>query len=299
MKRPSSLRKQRGFGLLAFVMLSGVLAFSLVVGYAGVLTRTEAANIIQKKADYLEQVEAQLESYWRQNAGSLDRLGLGNALAEDALVSQAGISLRYGLRLAISDVLTVPGEPVSYRKVLLLVPSAHIDLEDLNLGEFFTLGRTPFCQTIAEVECAQGLIRVFSSQPIQQEYTAQARGQLTRIASAAQSYFRAQMLQDPERNLSVNYFRAPSGSCGSVTGQMPCIDAYTALATLDLAGRPTPHSAAVILNLSNQDLITPWGSPVEASNLQDSESTTPPYTMSFRVRTPSGQNISIKALQLI
>jgi uncharacterized protein YceK len=72
MRRPGPLRQQ-GFGLLAFAMLLAIIAFSLVVGYAGVLTRTEANQYSAKRGKYLDEtVHALTEKWSASQAYALD-----------------------------------------------------------------------------------------------------------------------------------------------------------------------------------------------------------------------------------
>jgi hypothetical protein len=279
-----SLAKQQGFGLLVFVLLLAAIAFFVVVAYAGILTRQVANELPRKKQEALLQAMEQVRGYWRANAINLD--APGSTLTAQALVDNAGLSLRYGMQAEVSNLLSKNG--TTYRKVL-LYSQATDDAAPLDLARFRTTGEINPCPIATDCGWHWAVFDSFNE--IHQGYSSEALSRLRRVAFKAQAYFKARNLQDPERNISVNYFRSPSGNCVVLPQDLGCADTYTPLVELPQMVKN--------LGLSAEELYSPWGTPIEASNLQDSETTELPFTMAFRVRKPDGSYYTVKAVQQI
>lgn len=295
MSRPSPAR-QRGFGLLSFVLVTAALAFSLVVGYAAVLTRQEANGLADKREAFLTQQLELLESYWRANAYAIDRTGLGNTTTAEELFKAARLTNQYGLALALSDVRVQASEDIAYRVAVLYLPAETDETNPPDLQRFRTTGEFQCANPGAD--CASRVMKVFSSLELQRELQRETQARLTQVAQKAQSYFKARMLQDPERNVSVNYFRKPLGACVVEPMDLDCVDTYQALMGTGVNGS-NKLLMATNLALADEELYSAWGLPIEASNLQDSETLDTPFTMVFRALKPSGNFMRIIAVQQI
>lgn len=293
MRRPSPMR-QRGFGLLAFVMLTAIVAFTLVVGYAGVMTRKEANRLPARQAAYLEEAATQVEKAWVSHAYAIDSPSASNTTTAEQVLSVAGVTAQYGLQVALSDVRVLNG--VAHRSLVLFLPSETDESNPPNLAKFKTTGQFESCSNTG-AECAPRRLKVFNSLELQQELTRETQARLLRLAQKAQSYFKARMLQDPERNVSVNYFRKPMGACEVLDIDLGCMDTYQPLAVLDNPARYSRTRMAVSLGLTDEELFSAWGFPIEASNLLDSVTDDAPYSMSFRALRPGGGFVTIKAVQ--
>lgn len=293
MRRPSPTR-QRGFGLLAFVMLTAIVAFTLVVGYAGVMTRKEANRLPARQAAYLETAVAQISKAWAVHAYAIDAPGASNTTTAEQILQVASVTPQYGLQAALSDVRITNG--VAHRSLVVYLPSDTDASNPPNVAAFKTSGQFASCVN-ANADCAPRRFKVFSSLELEQELTRETQARLGRLAQKAQSYFKARMMQDPERNVSVNYFRKPLGACEVLEMDLGCMDTYMPLAVMD---NPTKYSRtrmASALGLTDEELFSAWGFPLEASNLLDSVTNDAPFTMSFRAMRPGGGFLSVKAVQ--
>lgn len=295
MRRPSPQRQQ-GFGLLLFVVITAILAFSIVIGYSGVLTRTQANRLVVNQQRYLTEARTQVLTFYERHAFSLDQQSLSNPVSAEDLLNGANVRARYGMQAALSKVLVTP-EGLRYRAMALWLPSDTDGSNPPDLGRFLETGQFVSCAN-GSADCAPRNYVVFDSAEIQRELARQTQARLERVAMKAQSYFKARLLQDPERNVSVNYFRAPTaGNCMVMPIDLECLDTYTPLATLDASGALTASRTARNLGLSDEELLSAWGRPIEASNLADSVTDDSPFTMAFRALTPWGTFYTVKAVQ--
>lgn len=294
MRRPSPVRQQ-GFGLLAFVMAAAVVAFSLVIGYSGLMVRQHHNDLQERNEALLAEYERGVRELWREKAHLIDQASeteSNNYTAEDIL-SAAGVSLRGLAEAHLSDVFK-EGD-FSYRVMVIFFPTDTDDRNPPDIAEFKKTGKFQSCKNPQEV-CAQRQFVVISSYDMQKELIREAQARLNRVAYRAQAHFKARMLLEPEKSITVNYFRKPFGECVTVEADLDCLDTYTPLLSISPAGAEMLH-AAKALQLTDEELVSPWGQPIEASNLLDSETESPPYTMAFRVLKPSGGYLVTKAVQ--
>lgn len=268
---------QRGFALLAFVLALAVVAFSFVLGYSVNLTREQAAALPEAQRAYLADVRAQLLVLYRERARTASQTtSQWRAVAADEnVLATVNAPLRWGAQATISEPL--PDEQgAPYQRIVVWLPT---DTDAENPPDLETFRATGQWRSCAEpAPCAERPFVIVDGQALQRELRAQAQERLMRAAYKLQAYFKARVLQDPERPMNVNYFRNPrGGACPAapVAPDFGCINEYRALA----AGDPV----AVHANLLAEDLVSPWGEPVEVSNLLDSESARAPFSMALRV----------------
>lgn len=295
MRRPKLQRQQGGFGLLAFVIITAVFAFSFVVGYSGVLTRDQANQLETQQNRYLADARDSILAFYERHAFKLDQKSLSNPASVEEVLKGANVRARFAMTATMSQVL-LASDGTAYRAFALWMPTETDTTNGPNLTEFAQTGKFASCATEGG-PCDRRVYMTFDTLSLERDLANQTAGQLQRIALKAQSYFRARNLQDPERNVSVNYFRTPSGACAVQPIDLECLDTYSPLATVDLAGKVTLSRTAINLGLAAEDVISAWGLPIEASNLQDSVTDDSPYTMVFRAATPSGAYYTVKAVQ--
>ena len=300
--------RQRGFGLLVFALMASVIALSIVLGYSGLLTREEANQRPAKLQRQLEQYREQLEGYYRQNARLLDHPVTGSGVTAEYVLGAAGVPLQRGLRAALSQLLTTDGQ-MYFRRLVLYYPSETDESNPPDLARFQSTGVFASCVNPA-LACAPRLSVLYDSLEIHQQARLETERRLKRVALKAQAFFKARMLQDPEKNISVNYFRAPFGGClyasdlshptARSLSELECLDSFTPLATLSgVGGWEARTNLAQVLGLAPEELVSGWGSPIEASNLLDSETAEPPFTMVFRAQPPMGPPMVVRAVQQI
>lgn len=294
MRRPSPTRQQ-GFGLLAFVILSAMLAFSLVVGYSGVLTRTQANQLLSNQQKYLASAKSNIAAFYARNAFQLDKSSMSNPVSIEDVLAGANVHGRSGMQAELSRVLQAP-DGTNYRVIALWMPSDTDESNPPDIERFRTTGKFERCANMGAA-CAPRAFEVFDSTELQRELAKKTIARLQRVALKAQSYFKARTLQDPEKNVSVNYFRKPNGACEVMPLDLGCLDTYTPLAQPGPNGTLTESKVAKHLALSPDEMVSAWGLPIEASNLQDSVTDDSPYTMAFRAANPTGGYFTIKAVQ--
>lgn len=301
MRRPGPSRQQ-GFGLLVFVIATAIVAFTIVVGYAGNLTRKQLVELVPRQNKQLDISLQLVEKMWLQNAYYLDYAAGTRTI--DEVLQLAAVDQRGGMLGALSDVMTIPAEGIAYRALVLYFPTGTDGADDENpanppdLAHFKATGEFKSCADPG-APCAERVFRVFNSVDVERALAKETSARLQRIAQKAQSYFKARMLQDPERNISVNYFRRPSGGCEVFPQDLGCLDTYEGLVTMSSSTTYVRSRIATILGLNDEELFSAWGQPIEASNLQDSSVAAAPFSMALRARKPLGGFMTIKAIQPI
>ncbi|MCC5609583.1 hypothetical protein LC612_23105 [Nostoc sp. CHAB 5834] len=294
MNRPSLMRQQ-GFGLFLFVLVISALAFSLVLGYSVLLTKTATNQLATKQKAYLAQVHKQVEGVWNKHAFDLDKQGLGNVLTVEDVVAAGGLEKRYGVNFAMSKVM-VTSDGVAYRNFVAYLPTDYDNENPPNVNLFKETGAFEPCTTPGTPSCLPREFVVYSSQDLERRFVRETQSRLMRVAQKAQAYIKARRMSDPEQNISVNYFYMPLGACKVLEHDLGCAPTYQPLAVQGPSGY-TLSQMALGLSIATEDLFTAWGQPIEASNVQDSETLLPPFTMSFRAPKPDGTYFTIKAIQ--
>jgi hypothetical protein len=288
--------RQQGFGLLMFVLVLGIIAFTLVLGYSGTLSRQQTNTLEQSQKQYVADSMAQVSRMWKTNALALDNTSGSNTVTAQEVLRLSSVQLRYGASVALSRVLLDPMSNSAYRVFALYLPTTEDETAPFDAAAFESSGELPTCAGSTE-SCTRRVLGTFSSLRVQRDLAVETEARLRRIASKAQAYFKARMLQDPERNISVNYFRKPSGDCQVHEMDLGCMDTYVPLVELESFGELRATRVAQNLGLGSQELLSGWGSPIEVSNLEDSKVSASPFSMAFRARTPTGETLTIFAVQ--
>lgn len=287
------LRKQQGYFLIALTAVLAIVAFSFIAGYSSLLAKKEQKTILEAQKTYMEQSRNALEIAYDANASAIDSDISGGAYRNpDTFLALAGVARKWGAEARISNRLT--SGALQYTVIALWVPSdsdtTNPPVFNPDTGEFVSCSG-------AGASCQDRPYIIVSGLHIQQKKQERAIRQLNELASVHQIYFKSKFMLDPDRNVGINYFRHPEGSCSDAVGaeQMPCIDT---------CGPVKDTSAAALLGLMPNLLVNPWGLPVEVSNKQDCSVAgspdlplTSPYRMSFRSSTPWGTSYSIFAIQ--
>ncbi|MBC8738473.1 hypothetical protein F6X40_16990 [Paraburkholderia sp. UCT31] len=277
--------RQQGYVLLAFVALLSVVTFSFVVGYSTVLAKKEVAALLTNQKAFIASAASQVEAAYVANLAEVDGTTTSGSFRNPSqFLSLAGITPKWGMQAAVSNVLSARG--VAYTVVALWIPTS---TDTQNPPSFdATTGTFNSCPNAA-APCAPRAYALVSGLTLQQQALQSALQQLNDLAAKEQEYFKAKALFDPDHDIGINYFRAPDGNCDD-PNQMPCIDQYTAVGST---------AVPPLLGIPASTQMNPWGLPLETSNLQDSSSAAPPYSMAFRTSTPWGASYTVLALQPI
>jgi Tfp pilus assembly protein PilE len=261
--------RARGFvltSLVAFIVLiCTVLLLGASTQQAQQLLNREAAE----RTAYLQESAQALRVWYRANQATVD--AGDTPLDVNAVLAAAGVSLRYRLRAASSRRL-VQGELGFHMLVLWLPPL----IPDSSVFDPATGAFTP----------APGVafVRV-SGAEVQALALRDTRRILAEAAAMLEAYFAARARAEGE-DVRVNYFR-PDSACTPPPGAMPCLDSYVAANLVDWA-------AAGVDGVALRDA---WGGLLEVSNLTDSATLAPPYSMAIRASAPWGTILQAQAVQ--
>ena len=292
-----SPKRQQGFGLLVFVLIATTIALSLVLGYSGLLTRQEALARPAKLQAYLSDARSQILSFYARNLSQIDSPSLGSGINAADLLAGSNISVRYGMQAVLSNPL-VGDSGLYYRRMVMYMPSETDATNPPDIAGFVATGNFQTCLDSSK-DCGSRTYLVFDSLTLEKAALAETKHRLEQVAYKAQAYFKARMLLDPEHNISIDYFRPAFGGCSAGLNDLECLDTYTPLAVLSSGSWAALTNVPTTIGLTNEELISAWGDPIEASNLTDSETGSPPFTMVFRAPSPFGGYFSVKAVQQI
>lgn len=270
-------RRQKGYA--AILVLVGAVAMA---GIASTMlpgldaSQTAAEQELNQRA-YLQAVRAALATAYEREATTLDA-GVPSPWTAQQWLARAGVTPKFGLQLAISDRIAIPGTPVAYRVVAAWLPRRGSD-------------------TVSSLNTATGVFTadtgvqwiVVSGQAIQARRYASTLTAMQRFAVILQSRSRAKLEADPARDIGVNYFRPVSG-CSPTAEEIPCLPSYVAASTVDFA---------TIAGFDSTAARDAWGRALEVSNTVDSQTSGPPYSMSIRATTPWGSTFKVIAVQQV
>ena len=282
--------RQSGAAALIMVVAISVVAFTLIVGMATNFARQEALQLPIKQQAYLEELKAEGLAFYIKEATRLDSdLQWTSVSTEADLQTAINFTPKWGVHSAISNRLLGANGSV-YRKIVFWLPSGTAEDALIDLNTFVSTGSiAPFSTCAQGNTCEKRLISVVDGEAVEYQNSINANDQLNRLALKAQSYFKAHWLQDPEKNVSINYFRLPYGGTTPTNQDIGNIPAYTAISNTNLVS---------LLNLDAADIKNPWGLEVLVSNVQDSSYITAPFSMSFKSQAPFGTTqFVIQAIQ--
>lgn len=277
-------RRQQGFFLTALTAVLSVVTFIFILGYSAYYSKRSTLTLVQTQQEYLYEAKARLLEAYAANSLEIDAdLSYSAYRNGDTWLSLAGISKKWDVSVGVSNRLTKEG--VKYTSVTLWLPTENDATDppsyDVATGKFTSCASEP---------CAKRVYTTFDGFGVQLAAKNKSYATLNNAAVKAQSYFKARYLTDVVRDIQKNHFRAPRGSCSSITvDEMPCLDTFTPVRSTQV---PT------IIGLDSQDLTNAWGLDIEVSNLAGGSITAnPPYTMAFQTRDPWGGTLTIYAIQ--
>ena len=230
--------------------------------------------VASQEQAYLDHIARQLETYYRRNAGAIDA-AVTFSIVPAALWAQLGIDPKPTLQLGISDRQT--GAQVRFRRFVIWLRRGSPDASSFTAS------------TGAFAPAPNVAYRVVDGEAIQGALLEETLTRMKRFAAQLEQRFRAKFEADPFRSLSVNHFRALGSSCTASLDDLPCINVHADVATA--------ANFATLLSIDPATLSTAWGPRFTVSNLQDSQTASPPFTMAIRAPLPWGGTVLVNAIQ--
>lgn len=282
---------QRGAALLSFAVFLGVVILGIITTLSASLLRKQQGTLLPRQQAYVEEIVKRVGVYYEANAGVLDRDSTWNSFTANNFKAAAIDQERFGVTLLVSDRLTSP-DGVKYRRVLVYTPSDTDPENPPSISTFATTGQFVSCGDPSKA-CDQRAFGIYDAMDLQKRNYAQTVLRMENIALRAQSYFKARVLQDPERNASVNYFIPRTGCSAPLAHDIPCLptagNGYVDLADAGLEAQ---------LGLEPSLLSNAWGTPIQVTNMAPhAETSSPPYSLVIRTQSPWGGFMQIYATQ--
>lgn len=277
----SGRSRQRGAVYLYSLTILFAALVVLGLSFSSTTLQSAVARSEAERADYVDKVVGDVQRWYERSASTVE--ATADPFSPARLLDEAVPDRRYNVKVGISDRLGLPCAPSTpfnacapYRiMVVWLPPQEHPDTStfDIATGAF-----------TADPAAAW---KVYSGQYFQLANVARSVKDLDRVAVALQQYFQARSGLTPIASGRLNHFRA-SDCTHVVMGEVPCYDSY-----VDGAGSAIP----ALTGLRPSDLSTSMGTPIQLSNLADSSTSAPPYSMSLRASTPWGSSLQVNAVQ--
>lgn len=286
--------KQDGFGLLFFVAILGAIAINLLLGPMSAVIRNDHSTQQATQQKALANLSLGLEAYYYSDLAGIDNSAKTTAVAKSEAAAFLPLASVPRVQYHVSEPLLQNG--TYYRKWVFYIPSITEESNPPDFATFRASGNWVPCSNMAN-SCEPAPYVIFSSDRLHREASVRVYQTLSRVILKSQSYFKTRRIQDPQLSTVPNYFRTESNDCSYVHPEdLGCLDTYQPLATVS-GNVLTPTDVAKKLQLSESELLSPWGTVLEMSNKQDSEYIEVPYTAAFRFKGPNGTYIGMKAVQ--
>jgi hypothetical protein len=273
-------RKQHGLAGVAILVIAAALISTMVLGPIATNALRSAKEVSFTDAVYIADVSDKVRAFYESNLASFDN-AVAPTLGEAALIKAANIAPRANLRVVPSNRLA--GPVVQYRRIAIwLAPAGVADTSAFNADTGVFTPAPGVVATVVDGQAIQGLAydRAFK--------------RMQYLASLLQRRFQTKFQSDPLRTVTVNHFRPVSGTCATSLDDIPCIDVMTPFATA--------ANWTTLLGMSTAEINAtqgPWNTPIQISNLAQSNTAAPPYTMALALATPWGTSINVSAVQPI
>jgi Tfp pilus assembly protein PilX len=265
--------QQRGF-MLPFVVLAvaGVVLL-FVSSMQSSATYSQLASENTDREAVVSAASASLSSWYNAESDTIELAS--SAEAEAQLLTRVS-DRRFGLRMAMSQQLGLPCSVgatlvscVPYRRFAVWLPA----VSDASTASF---------------AAGNSIVsRVVDTRALQMDKAQKAVDRMQAVAGSIQRFAQARSAALPYGSGRTNFLRAQR--CVAVEiAELPCVDTYTDLVSSGVAG---------LVGLSASDVVSEFGGTVMFSNLQDSNSTLPPYSASIQVSTPWGTSLKVAVVQ--
>lgn len=267
-------RRQCGSAAMLLVLWAFVAVFYFLFA-PQIAASMKAFDAVAAAEDaYLDNVARRLEDYYRRNAAAIDS-ATSYPVVPESLWAELGVEVKPTLRLAVSDRLT--GSQVLFHRFVVWLKRAEPDPSTFTVSTgTFTPGPNV-------------IYRIVDGEAIEGALLEKTLDGMKGLAAQLERRFRAKFEADPLRSLSVNHFRALGSSCSVGLDDIPCIDSYT--------DATTAADFVTLLSIDPATLTSAWGQHFTVSNLQDSSTASPPYTMAIRAALPWGGSLLVNAVQ--
>jgi hypothetical protein len=286
----TSPKWQPGAALLLFVAILSAVAITFVLAEANWESKAQADRLPQLEQLRVSDAAGLIRDWYEANAAVIDNPGV-TLPSNAALLAAAGVPKDWRLTAALSEAQT-RGQ-IQYHVIVVWAEN-----EDPQLPSFDPAGAQLMLCPNSSLPCKPRAWARIEGYAIQAGNFNRTLKRLSSLALTAQAYFKGHWLADPDRNLAVNYFRAPndSGGCTTQSGDMPCLDGWTPIdstTTLAVLGEP-PQSG-----------FDAWGQVIQVANANAPGTQLPlgpsvgqtPFRLAFESLAPWGEPIVIIAIQ--
>lgn len=253
------------FGIVALIY------FSFAMG----ISAKEAGEREDSKREWILETQKKLDAWYERNKAVID--ADPDPIDTGLIVKQSGIVLEYGAQIESTARMSAAG--IGYHNIAIWIPHDGASGTGLNLstGEFnpglLSDGVTP----------APTKFVFTNGRAIQTRAYLSTVRKMRANASRFEGYYHAKLASDPDADASIDYFRAADCSA-PINGELPCIDTHTDIG---------PANVQALLGLSDDDIVSDWGTAVQVSNLDGLPAGG--HSISLKTSTPWGVAIQIIA----
>lgn len=269
-------QQQSGYIVLGSVLALALIASLIFAGFSSDVSRRDGAVFDDEKSQWAQDAGMTLDSWYRRNAWTID--SDANAIASSTILTQSGVTLKYGAQVKSSVRLNRNG--VSYHIIAIWLP------QDGATGTAFDAATGTFTEgTYHSAAVPRVKYHLTNGNVIEVDLYQQTAKSLQTMASRLEAWFSGSARNASSFELGSNWFRTPS--CSSPDSRyLPCADTYTDAGPIFAA-----QGIGAISELSSA-----WAQPIQLSNLLNA-STVAPYSVSLQTATPWGGTVTASAIQ--
>jgi hypothetical protein len=265
---------QSGSAAMLLVLWAFVAVFYFLFAPQITASAKAFAALAATEESRLDDVARRLTAWYRQNAADIDANPI-YVTSPSTLWAVLGVEAMPTLQLGISDSLD--GSQVRFRRFAVWLRRANPD-------------PSTFVASSGAFTPGPGVIyRIVDGEAIVGQMLEETLSRMKVFAAQLERRFRAKFEADPGRTLTVNHFRALGPSCATSLDDIPCIDVHTDVSSAADFG--------LLLSVDPTTLVSAWGQRFTVSNLADSQTASPPYSMAIRAALPWGDSLLVNAIQ--
>lgn len=310
----SRYRRERGSALIILTTVVATILLVFLIGNIALHAKSQNNDLPAKQRVFLDRSEEAIRLWYQKNAGSID----GDACkdyTEKELFEATMVPYEHGARISITPCAETiamsakRGNEIQYRNVAIWIPAA---------GSFADPDTSGFTNDFTGFRPHNSLVqyRFVEGHAIEAKMVADTKNQLTEMARLFELWARAKTDNDPERDISMNYFAAYD--CDNPKdGEIPCFVEQSGMIGEELKDPGEDSKAlklathALLPQSMNRDawnrniliankLTAPSGTNLHPCLTEDQPNPNyPPYRMMLQSITPWGKVITVCPVQSV
>lgn len=260
---------QSGFVMMSLLVTGAVIAMLIYLGFSDDVSRITSAQLEADRQEWMVDNGKALDEWYLRNAWVID--SNATQLSAATIVSQAGITLKYGAILASSTRLNRNG--VSYHVIVMWLPQTGLT------GTAFYISTGLLDEgTYLNASIPRLKYHITNGETIESQLVTKSLKTMSQAGSRLETWYAGQAATATSADIDTNWFRQPNCTAIADPRFLPC-----------LAGLQDAGSVFVTAAISAAgDLVSAWGIGLLMTNDPSMVSAIHPYSVLLQATTPWG-----------